>query len=46
MEVQPLHHELLTQHILILVDGMVASEQMMGMFLVGEVMDMTMSIIT
>lgn len=39
------HHESQTQHILMLDDGTDVFAQAMGMFLVGEVMDMTMSII-
>ena len=40
------HHESLMQHTLMLDDGMDVFAQAMGMFPAGEVMDITMSIIT
>lgn len=40
------HHESQTQHILMLDDGTDVFAQAMEMFLAGEVMGMTMSIIT
>ena len=45
MEQKIFHHESQTRHTLMSDDGMDVFAQAMGMFLAGEVMDMTMSII-